>query len=125
MRPLIFSAWAVAVCAAISGAQPVARKEPAQYAAPERTSRVEVPPPGIRLGLRQPREVALAPLSDSERAELTKLGPRLRTGVHRQVPAGFLSTGGWETSGGARVWRMALRSPGSTGIRVEFVNFAA
>src|SRR5208283_4238053 len=114
MRHLTFTAWAVALCAAIAGAQPVSRKEPALYAGTERASRVEAPPPGIRFGLRKPREFALAPLSGSERALLAGPGPRLRTGVHRSLPAGVLSTGSWETiAGGTRVWRMAIRSPGA------------
>ncbi len=126
MRHLIITAWAVTLCAAISNAQPVLRKEPALYAGTERTSRVEVPPPGIRFGLRKPREFALAPLSVPERAGLAGPGPRLRTGVHRSLPANLLSAGDWETTAeGKRVWRMAIRSPGSLGIRVEFRNFSA
>lgn len=126
MRHLIITAWAVTFCAAISNAQPVLRKEPALYAGTERTSRVEVAPPGIRFGLRKPREFALAPLSGPERAVLAGPGPRLRTGVHRSLPASLLSAGDWETStDGRRLWRMAIRSPGSVGIRVEFRNFSA
>jgi len=126
MRQLTFSAWAFTLCTAISFAQPVLRKEPALYAATERTSRVEVPPPGIRFGLRKPRELALAPLSGPERAELAGPGPRLRTGVHRKLPATLLSIGDWEnTAEGKRVWRMTLRSPGALGTRVEFLNFSA
>jgi hypothetical protein len=80
----------------------------------------------MRLGLRKPREFALAPLSDAEVAVLSEPGPRLKTGVHRSLPADFLTTGAWEvTSEGARIWRMAIRSPGSTGMRVEFVHFDA
>src|SRR4051812_28538630 len=123
MRHLTITAWAVTLCATIASAQPVSRKEPAFYAGTERTSRVEVQPPGIRFNLRKPREFALAPLSTSERAKLSGPGPRLKTGVHRSLPSGALSTGAWETaSDGLRVWRMAIRSPGSTGMRVEFRN---
>lgn len=126
MRQLTFSAWAFTLWAAISFAQPISRKEPALYAATERTSRVEVPPPGIRFGLRKPREFALAPLRGPERAEVAGPDPRLRTGVHRKLPATLLSTGDWEnTAEGKRVWRMTLRSPGSLGTRVEFLNFSA
>src|SRR6185369_4745070 len=86
----------------------------------------EVPPPGIRFGLRKPREFALAPLSAPERAVLAGPGPRLTTGVHRRLPPALRSTGNWETTaGGTRVWRMAIHSPGSVGIRVEFDNFSA
>ncbi|HEV3202494.1 MAG TPA: hypothetical protein VGZ73_31590 [Bryobacteraceae bacterium] len=127
MRHLIFSAWAAGLVGiSIAGAQTVPRKEPAHYAVTERASRVEAPPPGMRLGLRKPREFALAPLSGSEVALLSEPGPRLRLGVHRRLPADILSTGRWEvTSEGAHIWRMAIGSPGSTGLRVEFRNFSA
>jgi hypothetical protein len=46
--------------------------------------------------------------------------------VHRSLPPELLATGGWEvTSDGTRVWRVALRSPGSSALRVEFRNFSA
>jgi hypothetical protein len=127
MRHFLFTAWAAGLIAvSIAGAQTVKRKEPAQYAVTERASRVEAPPPGMRLGLRTPREFALAPLSGSEVAVLSEPGPRLRLGVHRSLPPNILSTGAWEvTSEGAPVWRMAIRSPGSTSLRVEFRNFSA
>src|SRR6266567_6151533 len=113
MRQLIFTAWAVSLCAAIASAQPTARKEPALYAGTERTLRVEVSPPGIRFGLRKARELALATLSDSERAVLAGPGPRLRTGVHRSLPGGALSAGTWDTTiDGMRVWRMEISSQG-------------
>ena len=127
MRNFLHSAWVVSMVGlSIAGAQTIARKEPAQYAVTERASRVGAPPPGIRLGLRKPREFALTPLSGSEVAILSESGPRLKTGVHRRLPADVLSTGTWEvTSEGARIWRMAIHSPGSSGIRIEFQNFAA
>ncbi|HLK65439.1 MAG TPA: hypothetical protein VKU19_18500 [Bryobacteraceae bacterium] len=126
MRHHLYSAWAVALLGvAVAGAQPGTRKEPVQYAVTERASRVEAPPPGIRLGLSKPLEFALAPLSGSEVSVLSGPGPRMRTGVHRTLPSGILSHGAWEvTSEGARVWRMSLRSPGSSGLRVEFRNFS-
>ena len=127
MRHFLFSAWAAGLIGvSIAGAQTVSRKEPAQYAVTERASRVEAPPPGMRLGLPKPREFALAPLSGPEVAVLSEPGPRLRLGVHRSLPPDVLSTGRWEvTTEGARTWRMAIRSPGSTGLRVEFRNFSA
>ena len=126
MRHLAIAAWGAILCASIAGAQPAPRKEPALYVATERASRVEVRPPGVRLGLRRPRELALAPLSDPELAVLAQPGPRLRTGIHRSLPPEALSTGSWEiTSEGSRIWRMAIRSPGSAGIRVEFRDFSA
>ena len=37
-----------------------------------------------------------------------------------------MDAGAWETAAdGERVWRMAIRSPGAAGIRVEFHNFSA
>jgi hypothetical protein len=125
MRKFAYAAWAALLCAELAGAQPATRKEPAQYVANERASRVEVRPPGIRLALRKPREFALAPLSGSELAALAKSGPRLKTGVHRGLPQDILATGVWEvTSEGQRLWRLAIQSPGAAGIRVEFRNFS-
>ena len=124
MRHLAYAACAAMLCASIAGAQPVSRKESAQYVAPERASRVEARPPGIRFGLRKPRELALAPLSGSELARLAAPDSRLKTGVHRSLPPGALAAGAWEsTAEGTRVWRMAIHSPDAAGIRVEFRNF--
>jgi hypothetical protein len=102
------------------------RKEPLQYTGPDRASRVEARPPGIRLGLRQPREFALAPLSETETARLTGPGSRLkRTGVQRALVPHALAAGNWETTPeGARVWRMSIHSRGAHGLRVEFAEFA-
>ncbi len=101
------------------------RKEPVQYAGTERASRVAARPPGIRFGLRKPREFALAPLSPSEIARFIQPSTRLKIGIERSLSPEALSTGLWETtSAGVRVWRMAIRSPGSRGIRVEFRNFS-
>ena len=116
---------AAGLCAFSAGAQPVLRKEPAVYTG-GRTSRVEVRPPGIRLGLRKPREVTLAPLSEAEVATLSGPDTRLKAGIQRKLAPHSLNAGSWEVMpGGARVWRMALRSPGSHGLRVEFDHFDA
>jgi hypothetical protein len=124
LRSFAFAVWTASLFIVVAGAQPAARKEPAYYAGTERVSRVEARPPGIRLGLRQPREFALAPLSGSEAARLAGPGPRLRIGIHRNLPPAALSMGEWQTTAeGTRVWRLALRSPGSVGIRVEFRHF--
>jgi hypothetical protein len=82
-------------------------------------------PPGARLGLSRPRELALPPLSDGERAALTRPDRRLRVGIHRALPARAAEAGAWEPASGIRVWRMAVRSPGSTGIRLEIGAFDA
>jgi hypothetical protein len=109
-----------------AGAQQAMRKEPFQYAGTNRASRVEARPPGLRLGLRQPREFALAPLSESESARLTEPGSRLkRTGVQRSLAPHILATGNWETTQeGTRIWRMSIRSRGAHGLRVEFTDFS-
>jgi hypothetical protein len=123
MRTSAFTAWIACLCVSVAAAQ-VARKEPVQYAGTERTSRVEVRPPGIRLGLRKAREFTLAPLSASESAKLAGPATRAITGIHREFPASALQ-GAWEvTSEGQRVWRLTLRSPEAAGIRVQFMNFA-
>src|SRR4051794_10907979 len=111
MRILKIAACAAGLCAMGADAQQVLRKDPAVYAG-DRASRVEVRPPGIRFGLRKPREVALAPLSETEVATLTQPGTRLKAGIQRKLTPHALAAGAWEaTSGGARVWRMAVRSP--------------
>jgi hypothetical protein len=126
MRHLTFTAWTVCLCVSIAGAQQAPRKEPVQYAGTEGASRIQVRPPGIRFGLRQAHEFALPPLSQSEVARFTEPSTRLKIGIERSLPPEALSAGLWETtSSGVRVWRMAIRSPGSRGIRVEFRNFSA
>ena len=124
MRYLTFTAWTMALCLGTASAQPAPRKEAVQFAVTERASRVEVRPPGIRFGLHKPREFALAPLSESEFARFTEPSTRLKIGIERALPPEALASGLWEsTAAGLRVWRMAVRSPGSRGMRVEFRNF--
>ncbi|MEO8372525.1 MAG: hypothetical protein ABI806_25285, partial [Candidatus Solibacter sp.] len=124
MRLIWFSVCAVGLGASIAGAQQVSRKEPARYAGTERASRSEGRPPGMRLGLRKPREFALGPLSESETLRLTEPDTRLKTGLRRPLPAESMASGTWETtSEGARIWRLSLHSPASRGMRVEFDNF--
>ncbi len=51
---------------------------------------------------------------------------RMKAGIHRALPVDAMSLGAWETTvEGKRVWRLALRSPESAGMRVEFRNFDA
>jgi hypothetical protein len=125
MRHFIHTVWGVTLCALIAAAQPASRKEPVYYAGHGRPVRVE-PAPGIRLGLSPARQLALSPLSAGERAALAgSSGPRLRTGVHRQLPPDALRAGAWEvTAEGNRIWRMSIHSPKSISTRVEFRNFA-
>ncbi|HWB82750.1 MAG TPA: hypothetical protein VG675_01335 [Bryobacteraceae bacterium] len=124
-RPTFFVVCVAGLWAWIAGAQPAARKEPVQYTGPERASRVEARPPGMRFALRRAREFVLAPLSASESARLAEPGIRLKVGIHRALPSGALQAGAWETApDGTPLWRMTLRSPGAQGIRVEFHNFS-
>ena len=117
---------AALLCAALAGAQPAGRKEPALYSAPQRAFRAATRPSGLRLNLRRPRELSLGALGPAERAKLAEASTPLRVGVHRALPARAASTGAWETAeDGTRLWRMALRSQGSDGLRLEFRNFDA
>jgi hypothetical protein len=115
----------LAIGLSVAGAQQALRKEPFQYTGPERASRVEARPPGVRLGLRKPREFALAPLSEAEAARLTGPSTRLKTGVQRRVAPHAFAAGTWvTTTEGARLWRLAVRSPRARGMRIEFENFS-
>src|SRR5262245_50392884 len=81
-------------------------------------------PPGLRYRMQRPRELALAPLSDRERAVLSQRDMRVRAGIHRELPEHPMGVGQWEpTASGASIWRMALRSPGSEGLRLQFSEF--
>src|ERR1035438_9135921 len=98
MRLFLISVCAVGLGASIAGAQQISRKEPALYAGTERASRIEARPPGIRLGLRKPREFALAPLSEAELSRLAAPSARLKTGIRRTLAPHAMATGDWETT---------------------------
>jgi len=109
MRPFFISVCAVGLGVSIAGAQQISRKEPAVFAGTERAARVPVRPPGMRLALRPPRELSLAPLSEAELAHLAEPSPRLKAGIRRALALHAMATGTWETtSEGTRVWRMAI-----------------
>jgi hypothetical protein len=79
----------------------------------------------MRLSLRKPREFALAPLSEAELSRLAEPSARLKTGIQRALAPHAMATGDWETTPeGARIWRMAIQSPASRGMRVEFDEFS-
>jgi hypothetical protein len=125
MRPTSFTACIFALFFTLATAQTPARKEPAVYIGGDHASRPATPPPGMRLNLSRPREFALGTLSEAERAHLATPSTQFRVGIRRALPEHTLATGNWETAAeGTRVWRIALRSPGSVGLRVEFDNFA-
>ncbi len=126
MRLIFVSLYAVGLGASIACAQEIPRKEPARYAGTERAVRVAARPPGMRLGMRKPREFTLAPLSESELSRLAEPGPRLKTGIRRALAPDVMASGTWETTPeGTRIWRMAIHSPASRGMRVEFDDFSA
>ena len=125
MRLFFISVCAIGLGAYIAGAQQISRKEPARYDGTERASRAQLRPPGMRLGLGKPREFALAPLSETELSRLGEPGIRLKTGIRRTLSPDSLASGTWETTTeGARLWRMAIHSPASRGMRVEFDDFS-
>src|ERR1022692_3633887 len=133
MRLFLISVCAAGLGASIGGAQQISRKEPARYAGKEparyagteRATRIEARPPGMRLSLRKPREFALAPLSEAELSRLAEPSARLKTGIRRALAPHAMATGDWETTPeGARIWRMAIQSPASRGMRVEFDEFS-
>src|SRR5260370_10476945 len=126
MRLFFISVWAIGLGASIAGAQQIARKEPARYVGTEGVSRIEARRAGMRVRLRKPREFALAPLSETELSQLAAPGAGLKTGIRRTLAPHALASGAWETtSEGTRIWRMAIQSPASRGMRVEFDNFSA
>jgi len=126
MRLFFISVCAVGIGVSLAGAQQISRKESAIYAGTERAARIPARPPGLRLALRAPRELSLASLSEAELAHLAEPSTRLKTGIRRALAPHAMASGAWETtSEGARVWRMAIQSPASRGMRVEFDDFAA
>jgi hypothetical protein len=125
MRLFFIPVCAIGLAVSVAGAQQIARKEPAVYAGTERASREPARPPGLRLGLRKPREFALAPLSEAEAARLAAPDGRLKAGIRRTLAPHALAVGAWQsTSGGSRVWRLAIQSPASRAMRVEFADFS-
>jgi hypothetical protein len=91
MRPFLITVCAVGIGVSLAGAQQISRKEPAVYAGTERAARVPARPPGMRLGLRQPRQFSLAPLNEGELARLAEPSVRLRTGIRRTLVPHALS----------------------------------
>lgn len=122
MRNRLFTASIILATTGVVQGQ--GRKEPFFYAGNGSVSRVEAQPPGLRLRLSHPREFALNPLSEAERARLAEPGLRRKIGIHRALGADAMQSGVWMTAlDGTKVWRMALRSPGSRGLRLEFREF--
>src|ERR1035441_3724875 len=104
MRLFLISVCAAGLGASIGGAQQISRKEPARYAGTDRASRiVEARPPGMRLGLRKPREFALAPLSEAELSRLAEPSARLKTGIRRALAPHAMATGDWENRKSTRL----------------------
>src|SRR5260370_32918477 len=102
MRLFFISVCAVGLGASIAGAQQIARKEPARYAGTERVSRIEARPAGMRLRLRKPRAVALAPLRENELSQLAAPGAGRKTGIRRTLGPHALASAPGETTSEAR-----------------------
>lgn len=98
------------------GAQPVRDAAPSQappaVAAPVPTpSGLDEPPPPA-LVLRPP-------------GGLVRKRPN-QVGVHVALESGIAASGSWQTrSGGRRIWRAAVQSPGAASLRVHFHSFDA
>jgi hypothetical protein len=110
-------------CCAAAFAQP--RKEPFLETS-VRPSTVRPLPPGLRgQAITAPREYRLQPLTRAEQALLNERSLLPRTGIHRRLPAEAVARGSWDTTAdGGSVWRLVVRSPGSTGTRIQFRDFA-
>lgn len=114
----VFSA--VLLAAAALNAQ---RKEP--FVGPTIPSQSREAPPGVVARLARPAPYSLGTLSVSENAVLTTRGRIPRIGVHRSLPATSQLGGKWETlADGTSLWRLAIQSPGATGVRIQFGDFA-
>lgn len=110
--------------AAPAGAQPKAPFFHAAQGTPDRDR--SGLPSGLRAALASPHELALSPLEAPAFKSSAAPGTPLRTGVHRTLPVNALDSGGWDaTPDGGRVWRMAVRSPGASAIRIRFEEFSA
>ncbi len=116
----IYVFTAVLLAAAALNAQ---RKEP--FEGPEIPAQLREAPPGIAARLAKPTPVSLGSLNVSENAVLTTRGRVPRIGVHRSLPAISQLGGRWETlADGTALWRLAIQSPGATGLRIQFGDFA-
>jgi hypothetical protein len=114
----VFSA--VLLAAAALNAQ---RKEP--FVGPAIPVQPREAPPGVAARLARPAPFSLGSLNVSENAVLTTRGRIPRIGVHRSLPAISQLGGKWETlADGTALWRLTIQSPGATGLRIQFGDFA-
>ncbi len=71
-------------------------------------------------------ETRLERLSQQESGQVNLRATPPRIGVHRDLQPVLLESGRWEDlDGGRRVWRLAVRSPGSAALRLNFEDFSA
>jgi uncharacterized protein (TIGR03437 family) len=119
------AAWLLAYWLRVNAQVPAV--EPGYFDRPQKGTTVKAAPPrapGLEAGLPAPLEVALAPLTESERTAAPGNTTPPVVGIHRPLPEPI--PGAWETLSTRRwVWRVALRSPGAVGVRFHFVDFDA
>ena len=98
--------------------------EPIRYEGSNNTTQRVVEPPFAAVGLSKPPEMILAALPASDRAPRTNKDGVPIIGVTRALPDNVLEAGRWdELPSGQRLWRLAIRSPEATGIRLLFGSF--
>src|SRR5690348_17210209 len=101
------------------------RKDPAVFRPAFQPPAMEAPA-ARSAGLTSPSRYALPALTSAETAILRQSGPRPRIGVHRALSGAALNSGAWSTlPDGGPVWRLAVRSPGATAMRLQFTDFSA
>ena len=77
-------------------------------------------PPGMKLA--PPPQVALKKLTAADRPK--QVDGAMIAGMHRTLPADALKRGRWTKLASAQsVWRLGLKSPDASGIRVHFRDF--
>lgn len=81
--------------------------------------------PSFRHALKPARTARMAAVAATELAVLSERRNPPLIGIHRDVDEGALAAGEWETTpDGARLYRVAIASPGARGLRVWFSEFS-
>lgn len=137
-------AAAVAFCLCVGSvaldAQRIGPVPAAIYKKPEKAQEpveARILPPSRSASLSRPQRVSLSTLTSSETARPRTPHPgRQLTGIHRRLPEKMLAIapagesfgmnvpGAWsKLPDSRRVWRLVIRSPGATAIRLHFQEF--